>query len=209
MNSQQAGFLTSVAVHLIVLVMFGAGMSNKQNVGRRVHMDFGIMDTAKSGPAMNKSISRKKAARKIKRKTEPQHQVKEPEPSVVEARASDPVTPEDTLREEIAADGQATAGAGEHGAKGRDLSYIKELLQRNLKYPAAARRNGWEGRVVVEFTITCTGDVSNIRVVESSGRALLDRSAVEVVNNSAPFSSHDKEMRVVIPIVYMLWSRDT
>lgn len=57
------------------------------------------------------------------------------------------------------------------------------LARINPIYPQAAIRNGIEGYVVVEFTVTRSGDVSDIRVVESSNR-LFESAAIAAVAKS-------------------------
>ena len=46
---------------------------------------------------------------------------------------------------------------------------------------------GWSGRVVIAFTVCEDGSVEEARVVESSGRDLLDNNAIEVLARAAPF----------------------
>ena len=48
-------------------------------------------------------------------------------------------------------------------------------------YPETARRNGWEGRVLVRATITTLGTVSAASIVGSSGYGVLDSAAVSAV----------------------------
>lgn len=48
-------------------------------------------------------------------------------------------------------------------------------------YPPLARRRGWTGRGVIEFTIAADGTCRDIRVVESTGYRVLDDAMVEAV----------------------------
>ena len=48
-------------------------------------------------------------------------------------------------------------------------------------YPAAARRNGWEGTVMLRLEISATGAVTKVEVARSSGHAILDAEAVATV----------------------------
>jgi len=82
---------------------------------------------------------------------------------------------------------------------------IREVVRENLSYPLIARRMGWEGTVIVCFTLTPEGRVENIGVRESSGHEVLDRSALEVIKRAARDFPRPKEKVVlVIPIVYKL-----
>lgn len=48
-------------------------------------------------------------------------------------------------------------------------------------YPAAARREGWEGLVVLEVHLDAAGAVETLRVKDSSGHAVLDQAALKAV----------------------------
>ena len=50
-----------------------------------------------------------------------------------------------------------------------------------LTYPEAARREGYEGKVVLRVLVGTEGVASNVTVVESSGYAVLDEAATESV----------------------------
>jgi len=84
------------------------------------------------------------------------------------------------------------------------LSYIKEMIQKNIAYPNIARRNGWAGKVTVSFIIAYNGRVREIEVVRRSGFDCLDRNAVEAVKRSSPFPHPPLEARIIIPILYEL-----
>jgi protein TonB len=47
------------------------------------------------------------------------------------------------------------------------------------RYPSRARRLGWEGRVVLELAVSARGAVETVKIVTSSGHAVLDRAAAE------------------------------
>ena len=90
------------------------------------------------------------------------------------------------------------------GAIMPDLSGIKELVQNKLTYPSVARQRGWEGRVVVSFTIDRSGRVRDAEIVESSGRDLLDRNVLAVLENIDLFPRRQSDVKAVIPVVYRL-----
>lgn len=58
---------------------------------------------------------------------------------------------------------------------------IYQFLAQNMKYPAEAQKKQIEGRVVVQFSISATGKVSDVKVVRSVD-PLLDAEAVRVVS---------------------------
>jgi protein TonB len=82
--------------------------------------------------------------------------------------------------------------------------YIKEDIQKNITYPRLARKMGWEGNVVVSFVICEDGTVINIKIVKSSGFALLDKNAVESIKKAVPFPSPPVRAELVVPVSYRL-----
>ncbi len=82
--------------------------------------------------------------------------------------------------------------------------YIKDDIQRSINYPKMARRMGWEGRVVLSFIICKNGEVTDIKVVKSSGYAILDKNAVSTIKQSAPFPKPPVRAELTVPISYRL-----
>ena len=72
-------------------------------------------------------------------------------------------------------------------------------LQKNLRYPMKARKNGIEGRVLVQFVVEKDGRISDIDVIRSSGNEMLDKEAVRVIHSMPrwkPGSNKGKPVRV-------------
>jgi len=84
------------------------------------------------------------------------------------------------------------------------FAYIKEMIQRNISYPARARKMGWTGRVVVSFVIHETGQVSNEKIVASSGFDLLDNNVISTIRTVAPFPRPPVRAELRVPITYRL-----
>lgn len=57
-------------------------------------------------------------------------------------------------------------------------SVVVTQLAKHFHYPRLARQRGWEGTVVLSVRVLSDGRLADIRVKDSSGRALLDRAAV-------------------------------
>lgn len=104
--------------------------------------------------------------------------------------------------------GSGTADAAKESVRNKYLkdhfAYIRDRIIRNITYPEAARRLGWQGRVLISFIITTEGSVRECRIIQSSGFPLLDKSAVETVKDTAPFPKPPGEAQLVIPITYRL-----
>ncbi len=81
---------------------------------------------------------------------------------------------------------------------------IRAGIQHSLKYPRQARKMGWEGKVVVCFMIRRDGGIDNIRIVESSGFAALDKSALETIKKAAPFPLPPTQAELMVPVIYRL-----
>jgi len=84
------------------------------------------------------------------------------------------------------------------------FSYIRDLITRRLAYPPMARKMRWSGKVVVAFVIAEDGTVHNLRVVDSSGFPVLDRSAAETVRNVAPFPKPPVRAEITLPINFRM-----
>ncbi len=71
------------------------------------------------------------------------------------------------------------------------ISYSESIFEPKLdyletsapKYPEVARRNGWQGTVVLKALIEENGQCSKLRVEKSSGHKILDYSAMNAVKN--------------------------
>lgn len=82
-------------------------------------------------------------------------------------------------------------------------------LVRHFDYPWLARVRGWEGDVLLGVIVQASGRLDAIRVVHSSGFAVLDRSAVDSLRRVeripeavAWLRGRDLEMR--LPVAYRL-----
>lgn len=86
----------------------------------------------------------------------------------------------------------------------------RALNERNSPpvYPRVARQRGWQGVSVLEVRVDVDGRVLELRVVESSGFAALDRAALDAVRDwrfePARQGGLAIESRVEVPIVWRL-----
>ncbi len=76
------------------------------------------------------------------------------------------------------------------------------------QYPRLARRRNYQGAVVLDVRVTIDGLAANIRIAESSGYAILDRSAVKAVRgwrfSPAMRGGRPFEMWVQVPVRFEL-----
>jgi len=73
----------------------------------------------------------------------------------------------------------------------RDYGWLSETILRRVeelkRYPAAARADRAEGKVVVKAVINEDGTIGEVEVLQSSGHPGLDKAAVETIQQAAPF----------------------
>ncbi len=64
---------------------------------------------------------------------------------------------------------------------------IRARLLQNWDYPASARENLIEGKLLVLFTLTKEGHLAAFRILEPSGARILDEEALRTIRAAAPF----------------------
>lgn len=98
-----------------------------------------------------------------------------------------------------------------------DQSAKKALLRRALArqlafhryYPPLARSRGWQGEVRLGVRVGSDGRLSRVRVLQTSGHALLDRAAVRSLHAVQAVGHPPQWLRgthfdIVLPVVYKL-----
>ena len=115
--------------------------------------------------------------------------------------------PVPTSQGPVDAAGGSPPGTSGGGPTAADFAWIRDAIQHAIAYPATARRMGWEGKVVVAFQILPDGSVRDVRVVQGSGHAALDRGAIDAVRNASPFHRSPVEAEVITPVIYRLTPR--
>ncbi len=83
-----------------------------------------------------------------------------------------------------------------------------QYVQKNMKYPAQARRMGVEGRVFVRFVVGKDGSITDVEVMRGIG-AGCDEEAVRVLKNSPKWNPPKQrgrpvKQRMVLPITFKL-----
>jgi protein TonB len=89
------------------------------------------------------------------------------------------------------------------------LARLRARLEAVKRYPGYARRRRTEGTAMVAITIGRDGRTTQVVLSRTSGSALLDREAEEMVSRAAPFepipaSVGDASLRVVVPVAFRL-----
>jgi periplasmic protein TonB len=94
----------------------------------------------------------------------------------------------------------------------RDFGWLSEAILRRVeelkRYPASARVDRAEGKVVVKAVINEDGNVGEIVVFQSSGHPGLDKAAIDTLRQAAPFHLPrplgQPGMTIKIPMSYQL-----
>jgi len=86
----------------------------------------------------------------------------------------------------------------------KDYNYIRDAVIKNVKYPEQARRLGLEGKVLLSFIVLENGTTKEIKVMQSSGHALLDKSAKEAVALTSISRRTPYRVAVSLPITFRL-----
>lgn len=109
-----------------------------------------------------------------------------------------------------AAAAAATTGTqNTDGLQDRLRHNLQSALIAHFDYPLVARRRGWEGIVRVGLRIEADGQLTRLRVVESSGHVLLDRAALKSLGRvgKLPDAQDWQQGRwfdMVLPVRYQL-----
>lgn len=94
----------------------------------------------------------------------------------------------------------------------RDYGWLSEAILRRVeelkRYPASARADRAEGKVVVKAVINEDGSIGEMEVFQSSGHPSLDKAAMETMRQAAPFHLPrplgQPRMTIKIPMSYRL-----
>ena len=86
--------------------------------------------------------------------------------------------------------------------------YLAGQIRRHTHYPGEARRQGWEGQVLIRAVIGGRGDLLEAEIVKSSGHAVLDDEALATLRRVMPVpaakTSGWSQVAVTIPFDYRL-----
>ncbi len=85
----------------------------------------------------------------------------------------------------------------------RDI--VDRKIRGSVQYPKKAKERNLQGRVTIAVTIDAEGEITGLKITQSSGHRILDRSVLKAVKESAPFSNPpDGPVTVIIPIQFRL-----
>ena len=88
------------------------------------------------------------------------------------------------------------------GFNGGDANEFSKYVAQNVVYPESCRQSKIEGRVTLEFTVTKTGKVADIKILRSVNDDL-DREAVRVIAQSPLWTPGRDENGEIVPVKYV------
>ncbi|BCN92888.1 hypothetical protein THMIRHAM_06730 [Thiomicrorhabdus immobilis] len=181
-----------------------------------------------------KKEPKKELKQEIKPKAEPK-QVSEPQKTPitqtqpkaepVKQPQAVPETPEKKTEQTVAASQPQTVITKAKPSKPKysqqqivdaEQAYLHELRKQIITfakdtYPRRAKRRGWEGEVSIEFVLTPNGNITKLKILQSSERAILDQAALEIFQEKMHnhFKAFPKEITrsrwlIKVPVSYHL-----
>ncbi|HDZ5139612.1 TPA: energy transducer TonB [Campylobacter jejuni] len=83
------------------------------------------------------------------------------------------------------------------------LKEIQKAIQQAQFYPRQAKKMRMQGTVKVEFLWKENKTLADLKIIESSGYDLLDKSALESIRKaSLNFPQYNGDLRITLPIIY-------
>ncbi|EGL3836553.1 energy transducer TonB [Campylobacter upsaliensis] len=87
------------------------------------------------------------------------------------------------------------------------LNKIQEAIQKAQIYPLIAQKKRMSGVVKVEFMWMNDKTLADLKIIQSSGYTLLDKSALESIRKaSLNFPSYERNLKITLPISYEIKS---
>ncbi|HHC71484.1 MAG TPA: energy transducer TonB [Thiotrichales bacterium] len=172
--SLAAAVLVSLALFYLMHYMISGGRGDLKKVENYSVVDF-VRLKRESEPEVRKRTLPKKP---------PPPKEPPPPPKLKVAQAEDPNPPELKMDmpdiKGFKGGGGPFLGGTTSGAASQDGDIIP-LVRIAPQYPRKAAMQGKEGWVKLEFTITESGTVTDVRVLESNPRRIFDRAAVRAI----------------------------
>ena len=107
---------------------------------------------------------------------------------------------------------EPAARSGDEADTGTLAQYRLALIvatRRYKRYPAIALEKGWQGKVEVRMVIGANGMVASASIKASSGHAILDNQALDMLHKGkttvpVPASLRGREFDIEVPVIFSL-----
>lgn len=221
-------FLASICLHgglLLTLKLSAPSISDR--MAATLSVDLVLID-----PPATKPVNRAPPVEKRRRKrsasppakiahappverapaTQPQREIESIEPSSPPLSAPESAPP--TLATAPALTTEDVAKADQVNARRASIEAKVQArlltdLARHFEYPSLARRRGWQGMVLLSVMLKPDGVLEHVRVSQSSGYDVLDRSAMDTMRRVGHIAEakhwlNGQGLELLLPIVYRL-----
>ena len=204
MTSGRLGFFISAIIHIAVLLplvsgVMSSGMETGPEQEKTLTVELEIFSPDPEPEVVTAQVLSPKITKQeiiteaIEEK--PVTPVVKQAPPIESIQVSKPVIKES---QSVAVDKQDSLVSENDGSYIRLLEQqyttaLKQAIEAKKYYPSRARRRAREGNVIVGFRINRQGGIKNIRIVSSSSVRILDKAAINAVNNVGkfkPFPEH-------------------
>ncbi len=166
--------------------------------------------TQSTRPAPAPNPKRSQPSRETATVPSPHQQPAAPPPPLAPAPSATAPAPRAGIPDEpIEAGNPASTAGAATPVQARVQALLLTDLARHFEYPSLARRRGWQGTVLLSITVKPDGVLEHVRISQSSGYEVLDRSAVDAIQRVGQLAHagrwlpvHDLELS--LPVVYRL-----
>lgn len=85
------------------------------------------------------------------------------------------------------------------------LKQVHHIIHQYKSYPSRAKKMHIQGEVIASFTLFSSGEISDIKIIQSSGAKFLDEHTIEtIIEASSSFPKPPSQINMRIPISYFL-----
>jgi protein TonB len=163
-------------------------------LGNAVVIDFELLpadvdmpDVAPGPEQVQAEAEPEKPVEKTEEKVEEVARVEDPDFSMPEPLKPEPPRPADTEPPAPATTAPQISKGDKATVPPSWTRQVVGLLERNKRYPSAARVRKEQGIVQLAFSLDRAGHVTATRIVKSSGSPALDKEVLELVKRAEPF----------------------
>jgi len=203
----------SLALHAALLVSLRDPLPEIHFAERSPSLSVAIeaIEIAEQSPARQERPART-SRQPVRPKSEPEPVTRQP----AVASAAQPIPPAETPSPTRPVETAQAVETAEQSAppaldRARIVQRLREDLRAHFTYPPLARRRNLEGRVTLGFGIDGSGTIRDVRVIGSSGHAILDLAAERTLRRLHrvkwyPAISGGRSTEIELPVVYRLTS---
>ncbi len=199
--------LASVALHSVALLSDHASFELVETPNLTMQIALDSITPTKVATPPNKIVQKTpaKISKTVKPLVPKANSANVPE-SVTQTAPAEPVVAEEIDSETDTAITPSTAATPNNEQQRISLKQrLKQALAEQFYYPILARKRGWEGHVLLAFTLDTRGSIINARITQSSGYGALDRAALKSLNSVGNINAElSREYSFDIPIIYSL-----